>query len=280
MEENEAKRSPDDTGSSEGEGSRSQQQRVAEAPSNPADTRCEERIATRAERGSIESKRRWRLRNRTRIELGLTGVLALATVLNAYFICRQWDAMERTLAKTNELVKSAHIQADAAAVAANAAAKANDLATNALKLSYRARLYFGTVPLQRPEVSGGTLPWKIDYINGGRGPATQIWSFVTFATGDTAPDAIVPRGLAESYTQHAIPIYRPLRPGEKGAVSAEDAPKLPGLPEAILVKHEKLTVQALLYYRDEFGESHESSVCVTYLGATSATFCPKGNYSD
>lgn len=225
-----------------------------------------------------------------RRSLRVQWLIFLATAIYACVATWQLLTMRSTLIATQTSADAARVsaeaaraQADAATIAATAAARANEIASDSLKLSYRARVFFSVPPLERPDVSGNKLRWEVEYVNLGRGAASQIWTFVTIATSKSpdAPRSLIPRGLAETYTKQALPIFQPLGPGKKDRVRGDDFPIFGSeLRDSVLIQGEALTIQALVYYRDEFGDAHESSVCVTYTDANSARFCPAGNYSD
>lgn len=52
-------------------------------------------------------------RRRVVIEILLTAALVIATGLNAYFVWGQWDAMNNTLAATNDMIETTQAQVDA-----------------------------------------------------------------------------------------------------------------------------------------------------------------------
>ncbi len=145
-----------------------------------------------------------------------------------------------------------------------------------LKLTYRARIEFGEPPRKLVEVdaphtpSGKQLEWKITYTNFGRGMATDIWIVPTAVSGPTLY-APVHQGDAQSYVRKET-THRPVGPGQERTYSHRFSSSLGRAQSAYSI------VQVVIYYRDEFGDVHETSICTGYKG-TGLSFCPDGNYN-
>jgi len=187
-----------------------------------------------------------------------TVFIAILTAVYAYFSFQQWRTMRDQLG-----------QAD-----------------RNLKLTYRARLHFDTLPLKRPEItSDGLSTWKVNYFNDGRGTATQIWRFALVQTDPSPPRFLRQKGSANVYTlqSQSFPVFPPLASGRTDSMGLEPFiynHALPSLAQAVVDEKQGLTIQVVLFYTDEFGDAHETSRCITYQDERTSSFCPDGNYDD
>jgi hypothetical protein len=212
----------------------------------------------------------------------LSTLLFLATAVNGYFVCKQWGAMKDAQAATNQLVEQAGIQAAAAKQSAEAAAQANATTLQAMKLANRSWLAFGEIP-KAPNLSNpARVTWNISYRNDGPATARNIW-----AKPAVALTTVRPRALTWVATDRKPePSFLPaLAPGSRAAKPASvdfrefDRKATAGYMHG----SEFLTIQMLLDYADNFGETHVTSICVTYQrerAGWSMSMCPDGNYQN
>jgi len=207
-------------------------------------------------------------RTHSNVQLWFNGLLLAATAIYAGVSILQMCATQDA--------------ADAAKKSADAATRSNALAETVMKLTYRGRLYFRGIP-PAPDFSNpkGAV-WRIDYENGGRGPVTNIWERPIAVIGPGRPPMLTWSGGPDRQPESSF--RPPLKPKDKATASV-DLSLLAAQSKdvvAYMEGREFLTVQVLLEYTDEFGDSHVSSICVTYdrrpTEGYGFSMCPKGNY--
>jgi len=207
-----------------------------------------------------------------------TFALAVATSLNTYYVWHQWRTMERTLRQNQSLLKATKFQAIASSRAASAAQQSADAQVRAMKVAYRPRILFPTPIPPAPEITatGALRNWVITYANYGRGTATNItvsfpvkWGLSDRLQGDDRPSKAGAEGFPLS----------PLPP-DTSAEARLPARNL-NIPPEIAKGQGPFSVQTVIWYEDEFGDSHVSSHCIIYpLTGSDPPLCPHGNFSN
>ena len=155
--------------------------------------------------------------------------------------------------------------------------------TRAMKLTNRARVVVATdPPVARPVPSrdilrgGFEFAWSVRIANLGRGMANKIRS-ASWSALNAQPhkSSIVHPGVLSPQFGD----IRPLGPDQQAEITFAvflDAEST----QSVLAGLALLTIQGVVADEDEIGDTHDTSVCVTFLTATSRRSCPTGNWAN
>lgn len=256
-----------------------------QAPNPENQAAANEGQAERAARIAEIAKRRRRERRKQTFKFYAEILGALATVAVAgltaayvYYSGEQWkvsrDALQQTRISNKMTSRNVREQV-----------RSNRLSALQFKLSYQPLLVFEPPPVARPQLvptkDGYRLSWPVKYRNAGHGIALNIREMPWMGSSGSAfppPRALTWRHLPEP-SKREISVVTPLAPGTiQEAQFPGDIPKKMG--DAVLSGKETLSLQLVLRYYDELGHMRYSSVCATYLTATSMHSCDEGNYND